>query len=101
VKIWYVYMIQSSRDQSTYTGITTDLLTRITAHNSGKGAKHTKARRPYKLLGYRVLEGRSFASKLEATVKRRSHDEKLALASVRTWQGPLVELINKILSQTT
>ena len=48
--IWYVYMVRC-RDNTLYTGITTDLARRIEAHNRGKnGAKYTRSRRPVRLV---------------------------------------------------
>ena len=40
----YVYIVRC-RDQTLYTGWTNQLEKRIEAHNAGKGAKYTKARR--------------------------------------------------------
>ena len=48
VKKWRVYVVVCS-DSSKYTGITNDLKLRIAKHNSGKGAKYTRGRRPVKL----------------------------------------------------
>ena len=45
----YVYILECS-DNTLYTGWTTDLKKRISAHNSGKGAKYTKSRLPVKLV---------------------------------------------------
>ena len=46
---WQVYIIKCS-DDTYYTGITNNLNARIEAHNSGKGAKYTKNRRPVHLV---------------------------------------------------
>ena len=45
----YVYIVRCS-DQTLYTGWTNHLEKRIEAHNAGKGAKYTKARRPVELV---------------------------------------------------
>ena len=50
--MWIIYIIVCSKDNSLYTGITNNLNKRLDAHNSGKGAKYTKSRRPVKLLKY-------------------------------------------------
>ena len=42
----YTYMLKCS-DGTLYTGWTNDLDKRVEAHNSGKGAKYTKARRQF------------------------------------------------------
>ena len=45
----YMYVLEC-RDGSYYTGYTTDVKRRLVAHNSGKGAKYTRARLPVKLI---------------------------------------------------
>ena len=44
----YTYIVMCA-DGTLYTGWTNDLKKRIKAHNSGKGAKYTKTRRPVEL----------------------------------------------------
>lgn len=44
-KRYYAYMLLC-RDGTFYCGYTTDLSKRLSTHNSGKGAKYTRARRP-------------------------------------------------------
>ena len=50
----YVYIVRC-RDQTFYTGWTNQLEKRIEAHNAGKGAKYTKARRPVELVILKLL----------------------------------------------
>ena len=45
----YTYIVKCS-DKTFYTGWTNDLEKRIEMHNSGKGAKYTKARLPVELV---------------------------------------------------
>ena len=66
---WVVYLIQCS-DDSLYCGITNDLKSRLAAHNSGKGAKYTKYRRPVTLVGISSKMAKSEALKLEYRVKQ-------------------------------
>ncbi|HHL42258.1 MAG TPA: GIY-YIG nuclease family protein [Hellea balneolensis] len=77
-KLWCVYMLQCS-DGSLYTGITNDITARLQTHQSGKGAKYTKARRPVRLVYHEGAENRSTASKREAAIKKMPRTEKLAL----------------------
>jgi putative endonuclease len=49
-KKWVVYLVRCF-DDSLYCGITKDLNNRIKDHNSGKGAKYTRSRRPVKQVG--------------------------------------------------
>ena len=47
----FTYIVKCS-DGSLYTGWTNDLDKRLKAHNSGRGAKYTKTRRPVELVYY-------------------------------------------------
>ena len=74
----YTYIVRC-QDDTLYTGWTTDLARRITAHNSGKGAKYTKGRGPVVL-----RHGEHFATNVEAMsreyeIKQLSRREKIAL----------------------
>ncbi|MCI7238826.1 MAG: GIY-YIG nuclease family protein [Anaerococcus sp.] len=71
----FVYMLRC-RDNSLYTGYTTNLEKRLKAHNSGKGAKYTRARRPVSLVFYREVEDRSTGLKLEYKIKRLTKAKK-------------------------
>ena len=75
---WHVYIIECD-DGSFYTGITTDLDKRITAHNAGQGAKYTKPRRPVQLLYSEPARDRAQASKRECTIKSLRKSAKLKL----------------------
>jgi len=66
---WVVYLIRCS-DESLYCGITNNLKNRLAAHNSGRGAKYTKSRRPVELVGSSSEMTKSDALKLEYRVKR-------------------------------
>jgi len=49
--IFYVYVIQSAKDQGWYTGYSCDLKKRLEEHNNGRNFS-TKHRRPWKLIYY-------------------------------------------------
>ncbi len=66
---WVVYLIRCS-DESLYCGITNNLKNRLAAHNSGRGAKYTRSRRPVELVGASSEMTQSDALKLEYRVKR-------------------------------
>ena len=68
-------------DQSLYTGITNDLQKRIIAHNSGKGAKYTKARLPVKLIYKESYKTKSDSLKREIEIKKLKRIEKLNLVN--------------------
>ncbi len=67
-------------DKSYYCGYTSDLNRRIEEHNSGRGSKYTRARRPVRLVYSEERETRSSAMKREAEIKKFSRKEKKALA---------------------
>lgn len=75
MKPWYLYLIECA-DGSIYTGITTDVPARYTAHEQGKGAKYTRSHPPVRLLGSEVYPDRSAASKAEYRIKRLSPEQK-------------------------
>ena len=52
--MYYVYVLQSSKDKKLYIGFTDDLERRVLEHNQGKNYS-TKSRRPFKLLFYEAL----------------------------------------------
>jgi putative endonuclease len=66
---WVVYLIRCS-DESLYCGITNNLKNRLIAHNSGKGAKYTRSRRPVELVAASPELTKSDALKLEYRVKQ-------------------------------
>jgi putative endonuclease len=68
-RLWVVYLIRCS-DESLYCGITNNLKNRLIAHNSGKGAKYTRSRRPVELVAASSEMTKSDALKLEYRVKQ-------------------------------
>ncbi len=64
----YVYILQSKKDGSTYTGSTTDLKRRIKEHNDGK-VKSTRSKRPWKLVYYEAYLLEDTARKREKSIK--------------------------------
>jgi len=65
---WIVYLVRCS-DESLYCGITNNLKNRLIAHNSGRGAKYKRSRRPVELVGASSAMTKSDALKLEYRVK--------------------------------
>ena len=66
--MYYVYVLQSLKDSSLYTGYTSDLKKRFGEHNSGKNLS-TKPFRPYKLIFYESLINRIDAKNREEYLK--------------------------------
>lgn len=74
----YTYILKC-RDGSLYTGWTTDLERRLREHNSGKGAKYTKSRRPVILAYFEEFETKEEAMSREYAIKHLKRTEKLSL----------------------
>ena len=75
---WKLYILRCA-DGSLYTGITTDIEKRIEVHNSGKGAKYTRSRKPVVLVYSEVCGDHSHALKRELEIKAMRREEKLKL----------------------
>ncbi len=75
---WTVYILECG-DGRLYTGITTDLARRITEHETGRGARFTKGRGPFRLVHQEPCESRADASKRELEIKAKTRAEKLAM----------------------
>ncbi|MBL4889028.1 MAG: GIY-YIG nuclease family protein [Candidatus Lindowbacteria bacterium] len=74
----YVYILRC-RDSTLYTGIARDPLARLKVHNSGKGAKYTRARRPCSLVYKEKHPDLSASLKRERQIKKLSRAQKLSL----------------------
>jgi putative endonuclease len=77
--MWTLYIIQSTVTGKLYTGISTDPELRLQKHNAGKGAKYTRAGRPWVLVYLERVGSKSEALRRELAVKKLSHSEKLNL----------------------
>ena len=71
----YVYILRCA-DGSLYCGWTTDPEKRIRSHNSGRGAKYTRARLPVELVYTEQYEDRCEAMSREWHIKRMSRQQK-------------------------
>ena len=71
----YMYVLEC-RDGSYYTGYTTDVKRRLAVHNSGKGAKYTRARLPVKLIYAQGFASKGEAMSAEALLKRKKRPQK-------------------------
>lgn len=74
----YTYIVECS-DGTLYTGWTNCIERRLKEHNSGKGAKFTRSRRPVRLRYLEISETKTDAMQREAAIKklRRKQKEKL------------------------
>lgn len=85
-KQWVVYILEC-RDGTFYTGITNDLVRRLEAHNTAKGAKYTRGRGPVKLRYYEECADKPCALRREIEIKRMTHTQKDMLCTTCRKQG--------------
>jgi len=74
-KTWFLYVVLC-RDDTYYTGITTNLQKRLATHNAGRGAKYTKQRLPVLLKASIEVGQRGDALRAEYQFKRLSRRNK-------------------------
>ena len=82
--MWYVYLLYSVSSGKLYTGISTAPTRRLAEHNGlgTKGAKATRAGRPWKIVHVESVPTKSAALKREAEIKKLSHAQKLVLTGL-------------------
>ena len=71
---FYIYIIQSQKDESYYIGSSGDLPDRIERHNAGR-SRYTRTRLPWELVYYEEFRTKSEALKRENQIKRRKSKE--------------------------
>lgn len=75
---YFVYILKC-KDNSLYTGYTTDPKRRLKEHNLGKGAKYTRSRKPVKMVYLEKLNTLNEALKREYKIKTLNRNEKIFL----------------------
>jgi len=73
--MYYVYVLQSEKDFTTYIGYTSDLQSRILDHNSRK-TKSIKHKLPMILVHYETFSQKTDARKREIELKTNSFKKK-------------------------
>lgn len=76
--MFYTYIIRC-RDDSLYTGYTTDIQRRIEEHKKGINSKYTRAKGFKKLEVYFISNTRSNAMKLEYYIKKLHRKKKISI----------------------
>lgn len=66
---WFVYLARCG-DGSFYTGIATDPVARLAAHNAGRGARYTRSRRPVTLAWIERADSQASALRRERAIKQ-------------------------------
>jgi len=77
---WFVYVARCG-DGTYYTGVSTDPARRETAHNAGRGATYTRARRPIRVVYLESAPDRGTALQREWAIKRLTRHQKERLVS--------------------
>ena len=77
----YTYLLRCA-DDSYYCGWTNNPAGRLAAHNSGRGSKYTRSRRPVRMVYLECCSSRNEAMRREAEIKKltRQQKEKLILS---------------------
>lgn len=76
---WCVYILQSTSTTSLYTGISSDVVRRVQAHNSNKGAKFTRGKGPWKVAYMQGPLKKGDALRRELEIKAMTRAKKLEL----------------------
>jgi len=85
----WVYIMECA-DGTLYTGWTTDLAERLSAHNAGGGARYTRGRGPLRLVYQESCIDRSQAQRRECAIKKLNRQQKqqlIAAAGVNRTAG--------------
>jgi putative endonuclease len=77
----WVFYVLKCRDNTLYTGITSDVSRRINQHNNGTASRYTRSRLPVKLVFSQPCRNRSQALRKEYAMKQLSRKEKIAYIS--------------------
>jgi putative endonuclease len=83
-KTYYVYIMASQKNGTTYTGVTNDIILRSTNHRDGKGSLFTKRHRVQRLVYYEEY----------ADVRDAITREKQLKKWNRRWKINLIEKAN-------
>ena len=65
---YYLYILESEKDNKLYVGHTDNIERRLTEHNKGL-CKSTRPRRPFKLIYVEEFDSKSAAAKMEWYIK--------------------------------
>ncbi len=85
--MWWLYILRC-RDESFYTGVTTDIDRRCREHEAGRASRFTRTRRPVVLVYQETCGTRSQALSRECAVKSMGRKGKEALVAGGPAAGP-------------
>lgn len=75
---WYLYIVKC-KDESLYTGITTNINRRVLQHNTKMGAKSLNGKLPVILVYREIHKDQTTAARREREIKGWDRSEKLKL----------------------
>lgn len=91
---WFLYLVRT-RQNTLYTGITTDVARRFAEHQDGcRGAKYLRSKGPLRLVYSVELGSRSLATKAEYRVKRLSKAKKEKIVAVSLSCEELLKMLD-------
>ncbi len=67
--MWYVYVLESTKNKTFYTGITDDVSRRLSEHNSKQGGVYTSKFGPFSLIFYEAYLNKKDAINAELFFK--------------------------------
>lgn len=76
--MYYIYILLC-RDNSLYTGFTTNLEQRLKDHNEGKGSKYVRSKLPVRLVYSEEYSSKSEALKREWQIKGWERSKKISI----------------------
>ena len=82
VTTWFVYIVKA-KDNSYYTGVTTNLNKRVEKHNNKQGAKSLLGKIPVKLVYQENVKNKSAALKRESEIKSWPRSKKIELVTAQ------------------
>lgn len=80
----HVFYVLECADGSYYAGYTNNLDKRVSVHNSGKGAKYTRARLPVACIYQEIHETKPMAMKAEYAFKQLTKSKKIEYMAAKT-----------------
>lgn len=91
---FFMYVLRCC-DGTLYTGYTNAIQQRLTAHNEGRGAKYTAARRPVQLVASAEFPTKHQAMSAEFRFKRLTRPQKEALIAEVSEDKPLEDILSE------
>lgn len=76
---YFVYILTNTYNTVLYTGVTNDLMRRVSKHKRGTGSKFTSRYRIHKLVYFEIAESVESAIGREKQIKGWSRSKKVAL----------------------